>query len=151
MGERTYWALHGIDPCVVALALHGAYADTPHVQRLVLIGLRKLVMVAIEEEWITVDPTYGMKINPETDGHATWTVDQMDAYEEQWTIGTVQRTAYALGLWLGNRVSDVARLKWSHLMEKVIMWNGEPLKVTGFEFVQFKGRRKKGRKSYSCR
>lgn len=129
-----------------AKALLAAYAGTPHMQRLVLIGFRKLVMVAIEEEWITVDPTYGMKLNPETDGHATWTADQMDAYEERWEIGTVQRTAYALGLWLGNRVSDVARLKWSHLVDKVIMGNGEPLKVTGFEFVQFKGRRKKGGK-----
>lgn len=27
MGERAYWSLHGIDPCVVALALYGAYPD----------------------------------------------------------------------------------------------------------------------------
>lgn len=28
MGERAYWAAHGIDPCVVALALSAAYPDT---------------------------------------------------------------------------------------------------------------------------
>lgn len=28
IGEREYWDLHGIDPCVVALALFGAYPNT---------------------------------------------------------------------------------------------------------------------------
>jgi hypothetical protein len=41
MGERTYWALHGIDPCVVALALHGAYPNT---------GLALLVIQSIERK-----------------------------------------------------------------------------------------------------
>lgn len=41
MGERTYWALHGIDPCVVALALYGAYPNT---------GLALLVIQNIERK-----------------------------------------------------------------------------------------------------
>jgi hypothetical protein len=41
MGERTYWALQGIDPCLVALALHGAYPNT---------GLALLVIQNIERK-----------------------------------------------------------------------------------------------------
>ena len=28
MNERDYWRMRGIDPCVVALAIHGAYPNT---------------------------------------------------------------------------------------------------------------------------
>ncbi|MCV0395413.1 MAG: site-specific integrase [Rhizobiaceae bacterium] len=123
-------------------AILAKFADTPHMERIVLICLRKLIVVALDEEWIDVDPTYKLARNPQTDGHKAWPIDVMARYEAKWKIGTRQRTAYALALWLGNRVSDVARLRWSHLVTKHVMIDGKPRSVEGFEFVQFKGRKR---------
>lgn len=116
------------------------FSETPHMERIVLICLRKLIMVALEEEWIESDPTYKMARNPQTDGHKAWTPEVMEKFEARWKVGTRQRTAYALALWLGNRVSDVTRLRWADLVTKHIA-NGDKVRVVeGFEFVQFKGR-----------
>lgn len=123
------------------------FRDTPHMERIVLICLRKLIMVAIDEEWIEVDPTYKMTRSPKTDGHRAWTAEIMAKYEAKWEIGTRQRTAYALALWLGNRVSDITRLRWDHQTTKHIAADGEIHAVDGFEFVQFKGR-KRGKKMF---
>lgn len=124
-----------------------SFRETPHMERIVLICLRKLIMVAIDEEWIEVDPTYKMTRSPKTDGHKAWTADVMAKFEAKYPIGTRQRTAYALALWLGNRVSDVTRLRWDHLTTKHIAVDGQTHEVEGFEFVQFKGR-KRGKKLF---
>lgn len=123
------------------------FADAPHMERIVLICLRKLIAVALDEEWIEVDPTYNMQRNPHTVGHKTWTADLMEAYEKRWGIGTRQRVAYAIALWLGNRVSDITRLDWEHLVTKHITIDGAVHAIEGFEFVQFKGR-KRGKKIF---
>lgn len=123
------------------------FQSAPHVEKLALLCLRKLIVVALDEEWIESDPTYKMTCSPHTEGHRTWTLTEMAKYEKKWKIGTPQRTAYALALWLGNRVSDVARLRWDDFTMKYIM-EGETLRtVEGFEFVQFKGR-KRGKKIF---
>ena len=124
-----------------------SFRDTPHMERIVLICLRKLIMVAIDEEWIEVDPTYKMTRSPQTDGHRAWTADVMAKYEGKWPIGSRQRTAYALALWLGNRASDVTRLRWADFTTKHIMQGDTVVAVDGFEFVQFKGR-KRGKKLF---
>lgn len=124
-----------------------SFRSTPHMERIVLICLRKLIMVAIDEEWIEVDPTYKMTRNPQTDGHKAWTAEVMAKYEARWAVGTRQRTAYALALWLGNRASDVGRLRWADYTTKHIMEGDHVVTVDGFEFVQFKGR-KRGKKLF---
>ncbi|MEQ1951006.1 tyrosine-type recombinase/integrase [Mesorhizobium yinganensis] len=128
----------------VAKAILAKFSATPHMERIALVCLRKLVLVAIDEEWIETDPTYKIGRNPKTDGHRAWTPEVMTKYEKRWPVGTRQRTAYALALWLGNRASDVTRLRWSHYTTKHVVENGEVRAVDGFEFVQFKGRKIKG-------
>ncbi|MQW69775.1 tyrosine-type recombinase/integrase [Sinorhizobium medicae] len=123
------------------------YSETPHLQRTILIAINKLIMVGINEEWITADPTYKLSADydPETDGHPPWTIEQMEQFERYHRIGSTARVAYALGLWLGNRVSDVVKLRWSQLVTKRIAVGDEERVVEGFEFVQFKGRHRKRR------
>lgn len=117
------------------------FRETPHMERIVLICLRKLIMVAIDEEWIEVDPTYNMKRSPKTNGHRAWPLNIMRKYESYWPIGSKERTAYALALWLGNRVSDVARLRWSDMITKQYLEGSKVRSIEGFEFTQFKGRK----------
>jgi integrase len=126
-----------------AIAVLSVFADGATTEWRMLICLRKLIVVAMDQEWIVTDPTLHLKRPPAVEGHATWTAGHMAAFEARWPAGSPQRTAYALGLWLGNRVSDIAQLRWDHLSTKEILWQGKMVKVDGFEFVPHKGRKRK--------
>lgn len=127
-------------PRHVAAALD-AWSATPHKARLLLIVLQKLMKVAIREEWIEYDPTYGAdKPDTATEGYKAWPPHLCAQFERHWPIGSRPRTAYELARWLGTRRSDVANIRWDQLVTEII--DGEP--VEGFKFVQFKGRNRKG-------
>ena len=90
-------------------------ASTPHAAADVLQALRKMVGVALDEEWIEVDPTYRVKWRPGYGGWKAWKTEAREAFEKCWPIGTTPRLAYALALYFGHRRSDVATVKWSDL------------------------------------
>lgn len=93
------------------LSIVARRADRPSAANDALKKLRILFKFAIEEEWTTHDPT--LKIEKQAEGtHHTWTDEEIEAFEAQWPLGTVQRTAFALLLFTGQRVSDVARMAW---------------------------------------
>jgi integrase len=116
------------------------HQDTPGKARLMLICLRKLIDIALDQEWIEHDPTQRIAYNPVSDGHQAWPPHICARFESHWPIGSRPRTAYALALWTGNRRSDVALLRWDHLVTKII----DGVEVEGFEFVAFKGRNRRG-------
>jgi integrase len=133
-------AINQFRPRHVAAALD-ELADKPSMAKLLLVMLRKLTKVAIIHEWIEYDPTYGIEA-PEnaSEGHKAWPSHLCARFEVRWPIGTTPRTAYELARWLGTRRSDVALIRWDQLVTKII--DGEA--VEGFDFIQFKGRRRKG-------
>lgn len=94
-------------------ALLGAMGATPHAAYDALVVLRKMIVVALDEEWVEVDPTHRIKYRPETTGHRAWTDAERGKYEARWPLGTLARTAYACVLYSGPRRSDVARFKWA--------------------------------------
>jgi hypothetical protein len=49
--------------------LLASMADRPHAAYDTLVVLRKMIAVALDEEWIDVDPTHRVRYRPETDGH----------------------------------------------------------------------------------
>lgn len=89
------------------------FAATPHKAKHVIVTIRKMITVALDEEWIEVDPTYKLAYRPDYVGWRAWTDDEREKFEGRWAIGTTPRTCYALALWLGNRRSDVAKIEWS--------------------------------------
>lgn len=93
--------------------LLGSMADRPHAAYDALVVLRKMILVALDEEWIEVDPTHRLRYRPQPDGHRAWTDDERARYEACWPLGSLARTAYACVLYSGPRRSDVARFKWS--------------------------------------
>jgi integrase len=123
-------------PRHVAAALD-AWGGTPHKARILLVMLQKLMRVAIREEWIQYDPTYGAE-RPvtTTKGKAAWPPHVCAQFERHWPIGSAPRTAYELAKWLGTRRSDVASIRWDQLVTEII--DGEA--VEGFKFIQHKGR-----------
>lgn len=88
------------------------FSTTPHKAKHLLVTLRKMIVVALDQEWIETDPTWKLSYRPEYRGWRAWTDIERTLFEARWPLGTTPRTAYALALWLGNRRSDVARLRW---------------------------------------
>lgn len=93
-------------------AILAGMAETPHAGVMVLRLLRKLTGVALDEEWIEVDPTYRVKHRPEYAGWRAWTAAERSAFENHWSIGSTPRLAYALALYTGQRRADVAKMRW---------------------------------------
>jgi integrase len=94
-------------------AILGGMADKPHAAYDVLVVLRKMILVALDEEWIETDPTHRIKYRPETKGWRAWTDAERAAFEARWPLGTLPRTAFACALYAGARRGDIARFKWN--------------------------------------
>jgi len=76
--------------------------------------IRILMHFAIDRGWRSEDPTLRLKAFRLGTIH-TWTDAEIQSYENAWPIGTLERTAFALFLYTGQRVSDVARMSWLDL------------------------------------
>ena len=91
------------------------WADHPHAGKKVLKLLRKLIGIALDEEWIEVDPTHRLRYAPEYKGWRAWTAEERAAFEARWAIGTTPRLVYSLGLYTGQRRSDLVRMRWTDI------------------------------------
>lgn len=85
-------------------------SDTPHAGRHLLVTIRRMILVALDEEWIEIDPSYALKHRPAYVGRKAWSQAARQQFEARWPIGSTPRLAYALGLWLGNRRGDIVAL-----------------------------------------
>ncbi len=92
--------------------------SSPDMAILFLITIRELMKFAVRMEWRKDDPTQGIK-RPKikTDGYLTWSEDDITKFEAVFPIGTRARLAMALGLYLGQRRSDVVRMGWQYLQD----------------------------------
>jgi integrase len=64
------------------------------------------------------DPTQGIeRPRIKTEGHATWSEDDILKFESVYAVGTRARLAMALGLYLGQRRGDVVRMGWQHIQD----------------------------------
>lgn len=86
-------------------------SDTPHAAAHLLRVIRKLIGVALDQEWIENDPTYRLKYRPEYGGWKAWPNEILDKFEARWPIGSTPRLVYSLALYFGHRRSDVTRVK----------------------------------------
>lgn len=128
--------------------LLAGFLATPHKAKHLLVAIRKLVRIALREGWIDSDPTHLIEWRPAYAGWKAWRVEAMKQFEQKHPAGTAARTCYGLALWLGDRRSDVARLRWDERVTKTVLINGRTRRVDGFEFTQQKGREKKAKKLF---
>lgn len=89
--------------------------ETPHAAAHTLRFLRKVVEVGLDEEWITVDPTYKVQVPTTTIGHRAWTADERARFEARWPSGSTPRLIYALALWTGTRRADLVKITWGNV------------------------------------
>ncbi|WP_062235790.1 tyrosine-type recombinase/integrase [Aureimonas sp. N4] len=119
-------------------ALLSDKADTPHAARNQMVAIRRMMTVALDEEWIDFDPTLAMKWRPEYKGRRAWTDEEMEKFEKRWPIGSNPRLVYAIALWLGNRRSDVTRLRWDQRKTLTFRDKGESVSIDAFVLEQKK-------------
>jgi integrase/recombinase XerD len=81
-----------------------------------LASLRALMKVAISERMREDDPTVGVK-GPRvvSQGHPTWSEDDIRRFEDHFPIGSMPRLAMSLMLYTGCRVSDALVLGRQHV------------------------------------
>ncbi len=88
---------------------------------------------AIKNDLATVNPAEKLeKLGGRTEGFYTWTEEDVEAFENHWPVGTRQRLAMAIMLYLGVRRSDAVVIGRKHESQDGQM-------VT---FQMFKGRKK---------
>ena len=84
-------------------------AKKPGMGNLTKSVLQKLMKYAVKTGWRDDNPIIG--IEPfERGTHHTWTEGELKTFEARWPLGTRQRLAYALLLYTGQRVGDVAKM-----------------------------------------
>lgn len=78
--------------------------------------LRALCRFAVALGYRTDDPTRDIKLAAiKSDGHHTWTDDEIAQYEAHHAIGTKARLAFALGYFTMQRRGDVIRMGRQHI------------------------------------
>jgi integrase len=90
----------------------------PHSARSWLVAFRHFIRWCETRKLIRNDPTWGVRITaPKSDGHHTWTEDEIAAFEAHHAIGSKERLALALGLYTAQRRGDVVRIGRQHFRD----------------------------------
>jgi len=93
----------------------------PHSARNWLKAVRALMQFCVAHEMIAADPTLGIKTKvPKSDGHHTWTDDEIREFSEFHPLGTKAHLALALGLYTVQRRGDVVRMGRQHIRDGVL-------------------------------
>ena len=93
-------------------ALRDEKAGTPGAANLRLKALRALFRWAIEYDFAVDNPTRGVEpIRYVTEGHHSWTTEEVEAFNSCHPIGSKARLAFALMLYTGCRRGDVVRTR----------------------------------------
>ncbi|MFC4731781.1 tyrosine-type recombinase/integrase [Salipiger abyssi] len=71
----------------------------------------------IERDWLTDDPTTGIRkpVSEKTEGHRTWSRDEISAFRSAYAIGSTARAIMELAFWTGARVSDIVLIGPQHI------------------------------------
>jgi len=111
-------------------------SPTKGVKRTRLLAIKPFMKWAVESvHLIEKDPTEGIKVKiRETDGHATWTDEQIEQYRAHYPLGTKARLALELLLAVAARRGDGISLGHQHLKDGWLV------------FTQEKNRKRKPRK-----
>ena len=90
--------------------------DKPGASRTRLKALRALFAWAVENALVSQNPTLGVKFNKyKPSEHHTWTVEEVEKFEDRHSIGSKARLAMALMLYTACRREDVVRLGPQHI------------------------------------
>lgn len=99
----------------------GSKAAKPDMFNHCLKTLRGLLKYAVDLEWIAVNPTDNIaRMTSKSDGHHSWTDEEVAQFQARHPIGTKAGLALALGLYTAQRKGDVIRMGWQHVSQVTI-------------------------------
>ncbi|MBM3553913.1 MAG: integrase [Alphaproteobacteria bacterium] len=110
--KHAHRTLSGMTREGIVTKILAPYAGRPGAALSILKMLRILIRHAIEIGWLRHDPSLGIK-RPKIGEIRSWTDDEIAQFERAWPIGTRERLAFALMLYLGQRRADVHRITWT--------------------------------------
>jgi integrase len=94
-------------------------AKRPGMGNLTRAVMRRVMQFAVKTKRRKDNPMVG--VEPFKVGeHHTWTDAELKKFEDHWRLGTRQRLAYALLLYTGQRVGDVAKMKRADIADGMI-------------------------------
>jgi len=94
----------------------GKMADRPNAANNLLKRLSFVLDMAVDLEWIKVNPALGIKkYKIKSGGHHSWTEEEITAYEAAHPSGTKARLAFALLLYTASRRGDAILLGRQHI------------------------------------
>src|SRR5262249_39504524 len=94
----------------------------PHTARNWLKTFRHFVRWCKSRKLMRQDPTWGIRMAvPKSDGHHTWSEDELAQFEAVHPIGSKARLALALGLYTAQRRGDVVRMGRQHIRDGELM------------------------------
>jgi integrase len=118
---ETFREHHGDKPVRLLprkFIVHELSKMKPHSARNWLKAVRALMQFCVEHEMIAADPTLGIKTRvPKSDGHHTWTDDEIRQYWDFHPLGSKAHLALALGLYTVQRRGDVVRMGRQHVRD----------------------------------
>jgi integrase len=99
--------------------MRDALSETPGAANNVLRLLKIVLYFAVDQEVLLVNPAARIK---ELKGgeFRSWTDEECKRFEEHWAPGTMQRRAYAIALYTGQRRSDQVLMTNAHRSEETI-------------------------------
>ena len=113
--------------------LMAAHADRPATANALRMALRVMMRHAVELGLRDDDPTRDVRaIRVKSDGHHSWTDDEIEQFERHHLIGSRARLALALLLYTGQRRGDVLRMGAQHIRNDALYVKQEK---TGVELI----------------
>jgi site-specific recombinase XerD len=102
--------VHDMPRGKVAAYVYGIGVERPAMANVTKAVLHKLLAHAVRSGYRTDNPVVEIDRYKSGTRH-TWTEAELAAFERRWPLGTRERLAYALLLYTGQRVGDVAKLR----------------------------------------
>ena len=117
--EHGHKSVKGMEPRHVHALIESK--ASAHTRKRLLNLISILMQHAVDLGWRDDNPARDVKVRvPQTDGHATWSEDQIAAYRVHYALGTRERLVFELALNTGQRRGDLVRMGWQHVASNEI-------------------------------
>ena len=94
-------------------AMRDERAATPGMANMVVKVVRRLLSYAVNKEYRDDNPALRIELF-NLGRHRAWTPEECDAFEAHWPPGSMQRRAFALARFTGQRCGDLATMTRAH-------------------------------------
>lgn len=107
-----------------------ARSSTPAAAQNFVKTMKQMFNWAVEAEHMSFNPCEGLSTrSPATEGHHTWTLDEVQRFWKRWPLGTMPRLAMDVMLFTGMRISDAVQFGRQHIRDGMIHYRSQKTKV----------------------